>query len=250
MSCDCPEPLDCCQRCPEPPAPVMPRCDVILADGTFTNSTVVVEDGCITAVTSGRPPQYSPAVCCDDNCGGNGEGGSGEPGPPGRPGRDGENASLEIGQVHTVPSDESASVVNVGSDTNAVLDIYIPRGEPGPPGQDTSGISDSTAGIVFQDGVLQTLPGAWPPALAFTTESDTQGAELSFSQPDQHTGVAHVSLSLSTMVDELKEWVEDRMEEEHDPMLSRLEQLESKVADLEALTQALQTQITNCCDGP
>lgn len=249
MACNCPDPLDCCQPCPEPPAPVLPRCDIALADGVFTNTTVIVEDGCITSVATGRAPQYSPAVCCDDTCGPGNGGGSGTPGTPGRDGADGENATIDIGQVTTLPPGEAAYIENVGSDTNAVLNFYLPAGEPGPPGDNIHGISDSSAGIVFEDGVLRQLPGAWPPALAFVANGDPNGVELSFSQPDQYTGVVTVNLDISTYKTDERDWVNDRLEDELEPILARLtaaeaaiQTLKSKVATLETKVAALESR--------
>ena len=71
----------------------------------------------------------------------------GEDGQPGRDGVDGKAASLSIGQVVTGEPGTQASVINVGTATDAVLNITIPRGaqgvqgiqgepgEPGSPGQ-------------------------------------------------------------------------------------------------------------------
>ena len=68
----CAKPSDCapCSKCPDSPAPVMPRCDILLNDGVYANATVVVENGCIIEVLQGIPLLYQP----DNNCAGAGGG--------------------------------------------------------------------------------------------------------------------------------------------------------------------------------
>lgn len=64
----------------------------------------------------------------------------GEQGPPGKDGKDGEDgapgkaAAVRIGTVTTGPPGTEASVVNTGTENEAVLDFTIPRGEKGNPG--------------------------------------------------------------------------------------------------------------------
>lgn len=232
MSCNCPEPMDCCAQCPEPPAPVLPRCNIALPDGVFTNSTVTVEGGCITAVTTGRPPQYSPSTCCDG--GGGSGGGTGSPGPRGPAGRDGNNATITIGQVNTVGHNQPARVVNAGTQTNAVLNFYIPAGQEGQSGASSNGISDSTAGIVFEDGSLTSLPAAWPPALAFISTVTPTDVAFSISQPESNNGVVSVTLDLTMFRNNIHNWTVSKIAEATDPLEARIIELESKLAALTA----------------
>ena len=64
----------------------------------------------------------------------------GEQGPPGKDGEDGEDgapgkaATVRIGTVTTGPPGTEASVVNTGTENEAVLDFTIPMGEKGNPG--------------------------------------------------------------------------------------------------------------------
>lgn len=161
MSCDCQTPKNCCQDCPDIPDPVLPLCDIALPDGTFTNTTVVVEDGCIVSVTDGRHPQYSPVACCPDGGGGGGGGGTGPVGPQGPAG---PGATLTIGTVTTLAPGASATVVNVGTPTNAVWDIGIPRGADGAGGSGGSvGFSGNECGWDIQDGVIKAVPVNWRP---------------------------------------------------------------------------------------
>ena len=52
-------------------------------------------------------------------------------GPAGKNGKDGKAGTLTIGSVITTDPDTEASVVNNGTETDAVIDIYIPRGQRG-----------------------------------------------------------------------------------------------------------------------
>lgn len=231
MSCNCPEPMDCCAQCPEPPAPVLPRCNIALPDGVFTNATITVEGGCITSVSTGRPPQYSPSTCCD---GGGGGVDPGPPGPRGPAGRDGSNATIVIGQVNTVAPNQPARVVNTGTLTNAVLDFYIPAGQEGQSGSSSHGISDDTAGIVFEDGALTSLPAAWPPALAFVSTVMPTDVEFSISQPSGTNGVATVTLDLTSFRNNIQNWTTSKIAEATNPLEARILELETKLADLTA----------------
>lgn len=59
------------------------------------------------------------------------KGDKGAKGNPGANGADGQNATIAIG---TVTKGDVASVTNVGTETNAVLDIVLPKGDTGSPG--------------------------------------------------------------------------------------------------------------------
>ena len=56
-------------------------------------------------------------------------------GAQGEPGIPGKAATIQIGTVETGAPGTMASVVNVGTETNAILDFVIPQGEPGPQGE-------------------------------------------------------------------------------------------------------------------
>lgn len=49
----------------------------------------------------------------------------------GQDGDSGENATIEVGNVTTLPPSSSATVENVGSETNAILNFGIPQGQQG-----------------------------------------------------------------------------------------------------------------------
>lgn len=235
MSCECPEPKDCCQDCPDTPAPVMPRCNNALTDGTYTNATVVVEGGCITGLTSGRVPQYAPTLCCDDS-----GGGEGEPGPQGPAGAPGRAATITVGSVNTVPSTQPASVTNVGSTSAAILNFNIPKGEPGSDGTGATGVNSQAGGIVIEKGLIKVLPAAWPPAGAFTVMASPGDVNFSISQPDPNNGVVSVNLDLTMMISTQQQWTTNLVNNTVDPVAARVTALESQV-------QALTNRVNACC---
>lgn len=62
---------------------------------------------------------------------GNVKGPQGEQGAQGVQGEQGEAATISVGSVTTVPYGTNASVVNSGTEQEAVLDFRIPQGRPG-----------------------------------------------------------------------------------------------------------------------
>ena len=65
----------------------------------------------------------------------------GEKGDTGLQGIRGEKgpSTIQIGNVHTIESNEEAEVINVGTPVDVVLDFKIPKGEKGEKG-DTGGL--------------------------------------------------------------------------------------------------------------
>lgn len=195
----CAKPSDCapCNKCPESPPPVLPRCDIALPDGVFTNATVVVEGGCITIVQTGTPFLYQP----DSSCAG--EGGGGDSGGPvqGDPGPSGAAATISIVSVTSLPPGAAPTVTNVGTPTNAQLVFGIPRGEPGSDAQlPTDGASSTEAGILLQDGIIKTpLPVLWPPVMNLNLEPPV-GAGVMWQAVKQPDGTVKMTLDLSTLI--------------------------------------------------
>jgi hypothetical protein len=70
----------------------------------------------------------------------------GSPGGDGAPGADGAAATIAVGTVTTLAPGSSATVVNSGTSSAAVLDFGIPEGEPGAPGSGGAGAVDSVNG--------------------------------------------------------------------------------------------------------
>ena len=77
----------------------------------------------------------------------------GETGSPGQDGAPGLAATIQIGQVTTLEPGNQATVTNTGTDTAAIFNFGIPRGEQGPqgePGESTGG--EGTPGADGEDG--------------------------------------------------------------------------------------------------
>lgn len=196
----CAKPSDCapCSKCPDSAAPVMPRCDVALTDGSYSNTTIVVEDGCIVSVTQGMPLLYQP----DNNCAPGGTGGAGEGGLQGPQGPPGTNATVQIGTVTALPSNALPTVVNVGTTTNAILNIGIPGGEDGAPGADAGGGADSTeAGIQLVNGlIVEPLPPMWPPVLGLSISPVVGTGVLLTATKNDANGLVTVELDVEGLI--------------------------------------------------
>ena len=96
----------------------------------------------------------------------------GPPGPPGEEGLNGLAATIVVANTFTGDAGTDASVVNTGTDSQAILQFTIPRGEQGPPGADGNGAVNTVTGtdpivvtgagadpvITFDISVLPTLP--------------------------------------------------------------------------------------------
>lgn len=75
-------------------------------------------------------------------------GNQGELGQSGEDGFDGKSATIEIGNTTTLPAGSFATVENIGSDINAILEFGIPQGIPGSGGgSGGSSIINATASI-------------------------------------------------------------------------------------------------------
>lgn len=238
---------DCapCRDCPPPPDPVLPRCDITLPDGTFNNATVVVDGGCITAVSEGRAPQYTPDPCCAET-GGGGGGGNDEPCDC-PPGEDGDNATITIGQVFSVDAGEEAEIVNVGSETHAVLDFYLPRGDAGESGEGFDGVTDDRGGIYIEDGAIVGLPATWPPALYIQAIAYPTEVSFTASAPNNDTGLVEMELDLRNYDNNLRQWVESKINDATTPLQNQIDALQQTVSAMQSTINGLQNQINQCC---
>ena len=201
----CAKPSNCapCSKCPETPTPVMPRCDVALPDGSYVNATVVVEGGCIVSIEQGIPLLYQPDNNCSGTSGGEGgEGLQGEQGPPG------DSATIEIGTVTSLAPGSAPTVENVGTDTHVILDIGIPRGEPGEAAELPIGGAETNAGgMLYANGQLMNpLPAAWPPLLDLLPPTVVgSGVALTFTK--RADALVEVALDVSGLIT----WVENEI---------------------------------------
>ena len=67
------------------------------------------------------------------------QGNTGPQGPAGTPGADGKAATVKVGTVTTLEAGSNATVTNVGTETNAILNFGIPQGIPGEGGGSSEG---------------------------------------------------------------------------------------------------------------
>ena len=72
----------------------------------------------------------------------------GEPGTPGAPGAAGTAATIAVGNTITGNPGTNAAVVNTGTNSSAVFQFTIPRGEKGEPGQNGTGAGTLTEIVV------------------------------------------------------------------------------------------------------
>lgn len=237
----CAKPSDCapCNKCAESPAPVMPRCDIALTDGTYANATVVVENGCIIDVQQGTAPLYTPDSCCAVPGGGGGEAGNGLDGDPGPAG---SAATIAINSVASLPPGSAPTVVNIGSPSAALLDIGIPRGEPGAPAAFPPGGANSTdGGVTVANGLIMTpLPAAWPPVLDVVfTPTAVAGVALN-AVKNPANGQIQLTVDLSTFLTLINNEFTAK-QGLIDALTSRVEDLETQASDFESRIAALET---------
>lgn len=222
-----------CANCPPTPAPVMPRCDIALPDGTYANATVVVENGCIVDVQAGSLPAYTPDPCCPE--GGGGAGGDGIDGPAGPPG---QNATIAIGVVTSVPFGDPATVVNTGTPTNAILNFGVPRGEDGTDGDgSTIGATNTSVGIEIEDGLIKSLPAQWPPVMMVTTVNESVALGVVFeANEDPATGIVTITLDLTAYDTAIRA-----------DFQTALDTLSGQMSALQTQLISLQEQLLICC---
>lgn len=189
MTC---KPATPCAQCGDTPEPVLPRCqDIVLPDGVYTNATVTVEAGCVTAIAAGAAPLYTPDPCCG-TAGGGGTGGIGLQGPQGDPGA---AATVSVGTVNTVPAGSSASVTNVGTPNAAVFNFNIPQGAAGASASG-SGLTGDYSGLILTNGAVQLLPTMWPPVLQVVSTGSSAGVTLTAVKDAAGTMTIAVDLSV------------------------------------------------------
>ena len=229
----CAKPSDCapCSKCPDSPAPVLPRCDVVLNDGVYANATVYIENGCIVLVQQGQPLLYQPDINCAGAVGGGGGGGGlqGEQGPAG------QAATIQIGTVTSLPPGSAPTVVNVGTPNAAILNIGIPRGADGDDGAPPGGATSSEGGIVLQQGAIQTpLPPSWPPVLEIVP-NPVQGAGVSWAfTKNPANGVVLADLDITGLIT----WFENELSVLADQNIAQQTTIDDLVARVTALEAA------------
>jgi hypothetical protein len=196
MPCATPSNCSPCASCGQTAGtPIVPRCnDVVLTDGTYTNATIVVENGCVSVVESGEAPLYQPEACCAAP----GSGGGGGDGLDGPPGPAGQNATISIGTVTGLPFGATPTVTNVGTPTNALLNFAIPRGEDGTDGDTVTGATSNLSGIVLDNGVIKDpLPLGWGPLLTASFVPSAVAGVTLLAAKDDSTGALTLTVDVS-----------------------------------------------------
>lgn len=236
---------DCrpCKDCQDVIPPVMPRCDVALADGVFANAVVTVDGGCIIRVEQGDPLLYQPDPCCQI-AGGSGGSSSGSAGLKGDKGDKGESASVSIGTVVTVSSDKPARVTNVGTKTNVILNFEIPQGASGADGNGDTGDDFDSGGLVIENGVVKEIPAGWLILTEF--KGDEQDNNFRFEPSlDKETGIMTLRVNAQGFYEKTMTAVGVAMAQRDvkiSELQNKLTSLETKVTALENAVKALQAR--------
>lgn len=128
------------------------------------------------------------------------QGPQGEPGPAGA---DGVSPTINIGEVTTLNAGQPATVTNVGSSSNVILNFGIPQGPQGEQGEAGENGADGTDGVTptITIGQTSTLPaGQMASVENVGTSTDLI---LNFGIPQGIKGDTSGCLSVPTIVDSL-----------------------------------------------
>lgn len=110
----------------------------------------------------------------------------GPQGEPGQPGADGQAATIQVGVVTTLEPGQPATVTNTGTDTAAILDFGIPRGEGGTGGGDTIIVTATGTTIQLTDSSDRPLQGLT--IYGKSQQVQTTGAQLLAAPEEQIEG--------------------------------------------------------------
>lgn len=164
--------------------------DIITAVGTYTKSNTIKYDweGTLAEWEAGRADGSIPndwfCFITDDE-------------QETLVGPKGDSSTIEIGTVET---GDTASVVNSGSETNAILDFVLPRGKQGPPNHLSVGSvysGEEPSVIIYGDAPLQYIDFVLPKGekgevgpsnslrIGEVTEGDEPSVEITGSSPNQ-----------------------------------------------------------------
>jgi hypothetical protein len=201
------------------------RCEgAIPNDGTFTNATVVIENGCVVSVTEGTPLLYQP----DNNCAGAGGGGGGGETLLPDPGEPGPAGTIQIGTISTLAPGSPVTIDNVGTPSAAVLNIGIPAGPAGTPAPALVGGANSTAGaLVVEFGrIMEPLPVVWPPVFDVVAGAPVgAGVSIGFTK-NPANGVITAVLDVSGLISSFQAQI-DALQVQIDDHQARLVVLET-----------------------
>lgn len=142
-------------------------------DGT-TYIPSVSDDGIISWINGQGLPNPDPVNI------------KGPQGEPGQPGADGQAATIQVGVVTTLAPGQPATVTNTGTDTAAILDFGIPRGEDGAGGGDTIIVTATGTTIQLTDSSDRPLQGLT--IYGKSQQVQTTGAQLLAAPEEQIEG--------------------------------------------------------------
>lgn len=198
----------CAEDCGSGGVP-LPKCqDVSLVPGAYSNATVVINaDGCISQVTAGEAPVYTPDDCCGGES--SGTGGTGARGPKGDPG---PAATITVDPIIVEGTGSTWSVQNIGTTSAAIFKFTAPLGG----GDDCcpSGFTGELCGFVMEDGVVKQVP----PSLVTSLEVETSGefsSQIIFTVGQNATINDECGLMLTLNLDafyyKIKEYIDNEL---------------------------------------
>ena len=129
----------------------------------------------------------------------------GPQGEPGEPGRDGISPTINIGTVTTLNAGSPATVTNVGSDSNVILDFGIPRGNQGETGEAGTDGTDGVDGITPTVTIGSTTTVSYDSPASVSNSGSSTDVILNFEIPQGIPGDDSNCLSVPTIVDSLPE---------------------------------------------
>ena len=129
----------------------------------------------------------------------------GPQGEPGEPGQDGVSPTINIGTVTTLDAGSPATVTNVGSESNVILDFGIPRGSQGEAGEAGADGSNGVDGITPTVTIGSTTTVSYDSPASVTNSGSSTDVILNFEIPQGVPGDDSYCLSVPTIVDELPE---------------------------------------------
>ena len=268
MSECCKDPLTACcpGNCQNTPDPVMPRCDIPLNDGSFTNATVVVQGGCIIGVNSGELPVFEVDECCDD-AGGGGGGGDCDC-IDGKDGRDGVSPTISIGDVNTLSADSDPTVWATGSGSSVILNFGLPRCDcdsVGGGGCENGIVYDESGGLIIEEGCVTGYTPDWPPLLNLDFQVNAGSPQKVTFMVTKSSGTATVNADFTQLINDYQGQI-NALEQAIGVLESTILTLQSNVSSLQntvnnqqSTINNMQTQISslstrvsnveaNCCD--
>lgn len=189
---------------------IFPNLNSIVAD--ITDSSISIEGNVLSALMVNDIYNKMKSEVIQGAKGDKGDTGpqgpKGDPGEPGEPGPqgkqgipgtngtngkdgvNGENATIKIGNVTTLDSNENATVTNSGTDTNAILNIGIPQGPKGDNGENATlslGNNNIYKPWVLYDSWNQSYTQEWINGSGVSSSSNSDVCTDFFDCPGQCT---------------------------------------------------------------